>query len=93
MAIEVYVQEPEIPIAYAADDHAEAESVRYAFLKGDPGAPGVSPSVSVSEITGGHEVAITDAEGTHTFDVMNGVDGDPGAPGVATVFFPPRCPG
>jgi len=41
--------------------------------KGDTGADGFSPSVTVTEITGGHEVAITDAEGTQTFDVMDGV--------------------
>lgn len=52
--------------------------------KGDPGEPGndgVSPSVSVAEIPGGHEVTITDAEGTDTFDVMDGAPGEPGAPG------------
>lgn len=45
---------------------------------GDPGADGVSPSVSVSEITGGHKVSITDAQGTETFDVMNGEEGPAG---------------
>jgi len=41
--------------------------------KGDTGADGFSPTIAVTEITGGHEVAITDAEGTQTFDVMDGV--------------------
>lgn len=45
---------------------------------GDPGADGVSPIVSVSEITGGHQVSITDAQGTETFDVMNGEEGPAG---------------
>ena len=45
------------------------------------GDDGVSPEVSVEEITGGHQVSITDAEGTSTFDVMDGAPGDPGAPG------------
>ena len=55
--------------------------------KGDPGDPGqpgqdgVSPSVSVTDITGGHRVTIVDANGTHTFDVMDGEQGDPGDPG------------
>ena len=48
---------------------------------GAPGADGVSPTVTVSEITGGHEVTITDAEGERSFDVMNGQDGAPGQPG------------
>ena len=36
---------------------------------GQDGADGVSPTVTVTDITGGHRVSITDAEGTQTFDV------------------------
>lgn len=36
---------------------------------------GFSPTVSVVEIEGGHEVTITDGTGEHVFDVMDGVDG------------------
>jgi len=52
-----------------------------ASLKGDPGTPGhdgddgFSPTVSITNITGGHRVTITDAQGTHTVDVMDGEDG------------------
>ena len=46
--------------------------------KGDPGDPGVSPTVTVTAITGGHRVTITDADGTRAFDVMDGTDGDDG---------------
>ena len=55
--------------------------------KGDPGqdgakgADGVSPTVEVTEITGGHTVAITDKNGTKTFDVLNGKDGASGSGG------------
>lgn len=42
------------------------------------GEPGVSPTVSVSTITGGHRITLTDKEGTKTVDVMDGSDGDPG---------------
>ena len=42
---------------------------------GQDGADGVSPSVDVEAITGGHRVTITDAEGDHTFDVMDGAAG------------------
>lgn len=39
-----------------------------------PGEDGFSPTVTVEEITGGHRVTITDAEGTKSFEVMDGVD-------------------
>lgn len=39
---------------------------------GQDGSDGFSPVVTVTEITGGHEVAVTDAQGTQTFDVMDG---------------------
>ena len=39
---------------------------------GQDGQDGVSPVVAVTDITGGHHVTITDAEGSHTFDVMDG---------------------
>lgn len=45
------------------------------------GGGGVSPTVTVTTITGGHRITITDVEGDHTFDVMDGVDGQDGAPG------------
>lgn len=43
------------------------------------GEDGVSPTVSVTPITGGNRVSITDANGTKRFDVMNGKDGAAGA--------------
>lgn len=48
---------------------------------GADGQDGFSPVVTVSAITGGHQVSVTDAEGTETFDVMDGADGQDGAPG------------
>jgi hypothetical protein len=42
---------------------------------GSDGKDGVSPTVTVTAITGGHRVTITDATGTKTFDVMDGEDG------------------
>lgn len=57
---------------------------------GTPGTPGAdgqdgfSPTVAVTDITGGHRVTITDATGPHTFDVMDGQDGTGGG-GVAGV--------
>lgn len=43
-------------------------------IKGPQGDDGTSPTVSVADITGGHRVTITDANGTRSFDVMDGDD-------------------
>lgn len=45
---------------------------------GPPGDDGISPTVTVTDITGGHRVTITDANGDHTFDVMDGESGGGG---------------
>lgn len=42
---------------------------------GEDGEDGFSPVVTVEEITGGHRVTITDAQGDHVFDVMDGEGG------------------
>lgn len=42
---------------------------------------GVSPTVDVTNIDGGHRVTITDVDGAETFDVMNGKDGVIGGDG------------
>ena len=39
---------------------------------GSQGPAGVSPSLSAEPISGGHRVSMTDAQGTTTFDVMDG---------------------
>lgn len=48
---------------------------------GTDGQDGFSPVITVTDITGGHRVTITDATGTQTFDVMNGQPGTPGRDG------------
>lgn len=50
-------------------------------LQGPAGADGFSPTVTVTEITGGHRVTITDAEGDHVYDVMDGAQGETGTAG------------
>lgn len=45
---------------------------------GQPGKDGTSPTVSVTDITGGHRVTITDKDGAKTFDVMDGQDAEGG---------------
>lgn len=48
---------------------------------GTDGKDGVSPVITVTPITGGNRVTITDAEGTKTFDIMDGTDGKDGSNG------------
>lgn len=45
------------------------------------GEDGYSPTVNITEITGGYRVTIVDKDGTHTADVMDGKDGEPGDDG------------
>lgn len=40
--------------------------------KGDPGQDGVSPTISITTITGGHRLTITDAEGPKSADILDG---------------------
>lgn len=42
------------------------------------GPQGYSPTVTVTEIEGGHRVTITDEDGDHVFDVMDGTGGGGG---------------
>ena len=48
------------------------------YIQGDPG---VSPTIEVSDITGGHRLTITDINGDKTVDVMNGQKGEQGPKG------------
>lgn len=48
---------------------------------GGGGGSGVSPTIDVTDIDGGHRITITDAEGTESFDVMDGKDGNKGDKG------------
>lgn len=71
---------------------------------GQEGSPGISPAVAINDISDGHRVTITDATGSHSFDVLNGadgqtgpagedgkdgVDGSPGTPGTDGTTFTP----
>ena len=45
------------------------------------GKDGISPTLSIEEISGGYRLTITDTLGTRTIDVMNGKDGPQGERG------------
>lgn len=47
-------------------------------IKGVDYFDGISPTVNVSPITNGNRVTITDVNGSHPFDVLNGTDGQGG---------------
>lgn len=47
--------------------------------QGIPGNNGVSPILTVSTISGGHRITITDADGSKSFDVKDGTDGKNGS--------------
>lgn len=57
-------------------------------LRGAPGQKGddgYSPTITVTNITGGHRVTITDKNGTQTVDVMDGTNGTDGTDGYSPV--------
>lgn len=69
----------------AAIEEAVAEALEQAKASGKfdgaDGKDGVSPTISVSVITGGHRLTIKDASGTKTVDLLNGKDGEDGSDG------------
>ena len=64
--------------AFTYDDFTEEQ---LAALTGPAGSDGVSPTVTSTDITGGHRLTITDAGGTSTVDVMDGTNGTDGTDG------------
>lgn len=61
--------------------------------EGPAGSDGYSPTVTVEEITGGHRVTITDAEGDHVFDVMDGQGGGGGTSDYEDLYNKPAING
>lgn len=43
--------------------------------QGEPGKDGISPTITIDSITGGHRITISDANGEKSFDVKDGEDG------------------
>lgn len=48
---------------------------------GNDGADGISPTVTTTAIPNGYRITITDADGSHVFDIYNGNDGETGPAG------------
>lgn len=70
--------------AVTTANSVEARADRGEF-DGADGSDGVSPTVDVFEITGGHRVVVTDASGETSFDVFDGEKGDDGVSPVISV--------
>ena len=64
-------------------DTIRAWENRLKVVENSIGSSGISPIISVTEITGGYKVEIVDAEGTKTFNVLNGTNGLDGTDGVS----------
>ena len=59
-----------LTIYYTNGDTWTSNSIRGA--QGLSGEDGISPTISIEKIENGHRVIITDAEGTYSFDVLDG---------------------
>ena len=62
-------------------DTIKAWENRLKVVENSIGSSGISPIISVTEITGGYKVEIVDAEGTKVFNVKNGTNGSDGSNG------------
>lgn len=72
------------PASVQTSKTIDGHNITFGFLfKNIIGKNGVSPTVTVTNISGGHRVTITDATSTHTFDVMDGEQGEQGENGVS----------
>ncbi len=55
---------------------------------GDAGKDGISPTISITDIEGGHRLTIVDVLGTKTIDVLDGAKGDTGPQGIQGIQGP-----
>ena len=93
---------PSATVTASGPDTAKVFAFAFDNLKGATGAAGqdgtdgtdgVSPEVSISSITGGHTVTITDADHPtgQSFNVMDGTDGQDGTNGTNAGFGTPTA--
>lgn len=65
---------PGSPPTAIMNHHAAEKVLELGIPAGEQGLPGFSPDVTVSKTETGHRVTITDADGTETFDVEDGLN-------------------
>lgn len=63
-------------------DTIKAWENRLKVVENSIGSSGISPIITITPITNGNKVEITDAEGTKVFNVLNGTNGTNGTNGV-----------
>nr|DAZ84233.1 MAG TPA: hypothetical protein [Caudoviricetes sp.] len=56
------------------------------YFDGEKGDDGFSPVITIAEISGGHKVTITTANGEESFDIMDGKDGSGSSSGEENVI-------
>lgn len=61
-------------VSHADNNYLDGLASSLFQITGPRGDDGYSPTVATTTIIGGHRVTITDADGDHTFDVMDGED-------------------
>lgn len=64
-------------------DTIRAWENRLAVVENSIGSSGISPIINITPITNGNKVEIVDAEGTKTFNVLNGTNGLDGTDGIS----------
>ena len=64
-----------IPPSGGEVDPVLVEQIVVEYLTANPPAPGVSPTVTVTEIEDGTSITIKDVDGNHSFTIRNGSDG------------------
>ena len=88
---------PSVEVTASGPDTAKVFTFTFKNLKGakgakgDPGSAGsdgISPVVSVETISGGHRITITDAEGSQSFDVLDGASGSGSGDMTKSVYDP-----
>ena len=88
---------PSVEVTASGPDTAKVFTFTFKNLKGakgakgDPGragSDGISPVVSVETISGGHRITITDADGSQSFDVLDGASGSGSGDMTKAVYDP-----
>ena len=74
------------PTEYITIENLDKRVEKLEKQGGGGGGSGFSPTVEIQAIDGGHKVIITDINGKHEFDVLDGKKGDKGDKGDAFTY-------